>query len=88
MQTDIADSSNQERFDQRERSRMKSDEAPSTSKRDTLPNQRKVEVGKKHQTYSGPLVPSGSERVHTSGRFIFSFAIQLLYKQQLLINVL
>ncbi|XP_074556695.1 uncharacterized protein LOC141812586 [Curcuma longa] len=68
LQTDIADSSNQERFDQRERSRMKSDEAPSTSKRDTLPNQRKVEVGKKHQTYSGPLVPSGSERVHTSGR--------------------
>ncbi|KAG6513867.1 hypothetical protein ZIOFF_024204 [Zingiber officinale] len=68
LQTDIVDYINQERFDKCERFRLKSDEAPSTSKRDTLPNQRKVEVGKKHQTYSGPLVPSGSERVHTSER--------------------
>ncbi|KAG6510147.1 hypothetical protein ZIOFF_028156 [Zingiber officinale] len=68
LQTDIVDYSNQERLDKCERFRLKNDEAPSTSKRDTLPNQRKVEVGKKHQTYSGPLVPSGSERVHTSER--------------------
>ncbi|WOL10049.1 hypothetical protein Cni_G18803 [Canna indica] len=74
VQTDSVQSSNQERVDGCDSSRLKNDLAPSTSKHDIPPNQSKVDVGKKRQTYSGPLVPSGmpttssSERGQTSER--------------------
>lgn len=97
LQTEYSDSSNQERLDQYESCRLKSDLAPSTSKPDALTNHRKVEVGKKRQTYSGPLAQSGmpttsvSERVHSTERLIFSFLnvffFLMLYKVDALTQV-
>ncbi|CAL9125026.1 unnamed protein product [Musa textilis] len=71
---DLVDSHSQERIEGCDSCRMKNDSTPSTSKHDIQPNQWKVDVGKKGQTRSGPLVPSGtsttlsSERGHTSER--------------------
>ncbi|XP_042419462.1 STE20/SPS1-related proline-alanine-rich protein kinase-like isoform X1 [Zingiber officinale] len=74
LQAESSDASNQERLDQYDSRRLKGDLAPSTSKPDALTNHRKVEVGKRCQTYSGPLALSGmpttsvSERVHSVER--------------------
>ncbi|KAG6481685.1 hypothetical protein ZIOFF_058304 [Zingiber officinale] len=74
LQAESSDASNQERLDQYDSRRLKGDLAPSTSKPDALTNHRKVEVGKRCQTYSGPLALSGmpttsvSERVHSAER--------------------
>ncbi|XP_074565072.1 uncharacterized protein LOC141821588 [Curcuma longa] len=74
LQAQSSDGSNQERLDQYDSCRLKSDLAPSTSKPDALTNHRKVEVGKIRQTYSGPLALSSmpttsvSERVHSTER--------------------
>ncbi|THU55115.1 hypothetical protein C4D60_Mb11t03170 [Musa balbisiana] len=71
---DLVDSHSQERIEGCDSCRMKNDLTPSTSKHDIQPNQWKVDVGKKRQTHSGPLVPSGMsttllpERGHTSER--------------------
>ncbi|URD78580.1 hypothetical protein MUK42_02659 [Musa troglodytarum] len=71
---DLVDSHSQERIEGCDSCRMKNDSTPSTSKHDIQPNQWKVDVGKKGQTRSGPLVPSGMsttlspERGHTSER--------------------
>ncbi|XP_042382491.1 serine/threonine-protein kinase 26-like [Zingiber officinale] len=75
LQTDSSDASNQERLDRYDNCRVKGDSAPSTSNPDTLPNHKKIEIGKKRQTYSGPLVSSRmpatsvSERGHSLERF-------------------
>ncbi|CAL9130613.1 unnamed protein product [Musa acuminata var. zebrina] len=71
---DLVDFHSQERIEGCDSCRMKNDLTPSTSKHDIQPNQWKVDVGKKGQTHSGPLVPSGMsttllpERGHTSER--------------------
>lgn len=89
MQAQSSDGSNQERLDQYDSCRLKSDLAPSTSKPDALTNHRKVEVGKIRQTYSGPLALSSmpttsvSERVHSTERLIFSF----LYSELITNNI-
>ncbi|KAH7659588.1 Non-specific serine/threonine protein kinase protein [Dioscorea alata] len=53
VEADIMDSSSRERVDYE--NRFKDDPLPSTSKQSTEPNHWKNEVGKRHQTYSGPL---------------------------------
>ncbi|XP_039141284.1 probable serine/threonine-protein kinase DDB_G0284251 [Dioscorea cayenensis subsp. rotundata] len=53
VEADIMDSSSHERVDYE--NRFKDDPLPSTSKQSTEPNHWKNEVGKRHQTYSGPL---------------------------------
>ncbi|CAL9780910.1 unnamed protein product, partial [Musa acuminata subsp. burmannicoides] len=71
---DLVDSHSQERIEGCDSCRMKNDLTPSTSKHDIQPNQWKVDVGKKGQTHSGPLVSSGMsttllpERGHTAER--------------------
>lgn len=77
LQTELVDTSNQERFDGHDNHRLENNLAPQTSKHDSVCNQGKVEVGKKQQTYSGPLLPSGvsaislSERGLTSERYSY-----------------
>lgn len=80
---DLVDFHSQERIEGCDSCRMKNDLTPSTSKHDIQPNQWKVDVGKKGQTHSGPLVSSGMsttllpERGHTSERLMFySFSSQ------------
>ncbi|PKU84433.1 Mitogen-activated protein kinase kinase kinase YODA [Dendrobium catenatum] len=69
---DSFDFANQEDIDISNKVRLKNDSIPSTSKQDFEPRW-KSQVGKKHQTYSGPLLPSSmhnnsSERGRTSER--------------------
>ncbi|ONK73658.1 uncharacterized protein A4U43_C04F33920 [Asparagus officinalis] len=51
-------SRNQEILDGYDKSRSKNDSMPSTSKQGIDPNNWKSQAGKKHLTYSGPLIPS------------------------------
>lgn len=73
LEKDSFDFANQEDIDISNKVRLKNDSIPSTSKQDVEPRW-KIQVGKKHQTYSGPLLPSSmhnnsSERGRTSERF-------------------
>ncbi|KAJ0962142.1 hypothetical protein J5N97_029970 [Dioscorea zingiberensis] len=73
LEVDIPDSSSQERVDGYE-NRLKDDPLPSTSKQSMEPNYWKNDVGKKHQTYSGPLPGSvrnnsSSEKSQNTERF-------------------
>lgn len=90
VETDLVNSSNQEKVDEYEKRLVKNDLIPSTSKQEMEPNNRKGEVGKRQQTYSGPLMPSSvhvnssAEKGRTTERFIsiilFEFYIhQWLY---------
>ncbi|KAI0488300.1 hypothetical protein KFK09_028128 [Dendrobium nobile] len=72
LEKDSFDFANQEDIDISNKVRLKNDSIPSTSKQDVEPRW-KIQVGKKHQTYSGPLLPSSmhnnsSERGRTSER--------------------
>lgn len=75
----LSASRNQEVLDGYEKSRFKNDSIPSTSKQGIESNNWKNQVKKKHQTCSGPLIPSNvhsnsfSERGHTSDRFLSHF---------------
>lgn len=68
-------SCNQEILDGNDKSRSKNDSMPSTSKQGIDPNNWKSQAGKKHHTYSGPLIPSNVhgnsfiERGRMSDRF-------------------
>ncbi|PKA53474.1 oxidative-stress responsive protein 1 [Apostasia shenzhenica] len=70
LETELSDFSNQEGIDSFGKVRLKKDSVPSTSKHD--PELRwKSHVGKKHQTYSGPILPmhcKSSEKWQTSER--------------------
>lgn len=83
VRTDFVDSGDQGRVGC-DSCRLKNDSTPSTSKHDIHLNQHKTEAGKKRQTYSGPLVPSGmsttsaSERGHSSERLIFNLCLSFL----------
>ncbi|XP_064934891.1 uncharacterized protein LOC135587420 isoform X2 [Musa acuminata AAA Group] len=72
LQTELVDTSNQERFDGHDNHRLENNLAPQTSKHDSACNQGKVEVGKKQQTYSGPLLPSGVSAISLSERGLTS----------------
>ncbi|XP_064976763.1 sporulation-specific protein 1 isoform X2 [Musa acuminata AAA Group] len=72
LQTELVDTSNQERFDGHDNHRLENNLAPQTSKHDSVCNQGKVEVGKKQQTYSGPLLPSGVSAISLSERGLTS----------------
>ncbi|KAL0904271.1 hypothetical protein M5K25_026357 [Dendrobium thyrsiflorum] len=72
LEKDSFDFANQEDIDRSNKVRLKNDSIPSTSKQDVEPRW-KSQLGKKHQTYSGPLLPSSmhnnsSERGRTSER--------------------
>ncbi|KAJ6830446.1 serine/threonine-protein kinase fray2 [Iris pallida] len=72
--TDLSDYHNQEELDGYEQSRLKNCSLTSTSKQGLETNNWKSQARKKHQTYSGPLIPSSvhnislSERGHISDR--------------------
>ncbi|KAM0934408.1 putative protein kinase STE-STE20-Fray family [Dioscorea sansibarensis] len=73
VEADIMDSSSRERVDDYE-NRFIDDPLPSTSKQSTEPNHWKNEVGKRHQTYSGPLPGrvhnnSSSDKSRSAERF-------------------
>lgn len=77
LEKDSSDFANQEDIDRSNKFSLKNDLVPSTSKQDVEPRW-KIQVGKKHQTYSGPLLPSSmhnnsSERGRTSERFNFLY---------------
>lgn len=73
-EVDIVDCGNKEMFAGNE-NRLKNDSLPSTTKQNFEPSCWKNEVGRRHQTYSGPLLPSSvrgnslSERSRIPERF-------------------
>ncbi|XP_010919333.1 uncharacterized protein [Elaeis guineensis] len=75
LETDLVNSSNQEKVGEYEKRLVKNDLIPSTSKQEMEPNYRRGEVGKRQQTYSGPLMPSSvhinssAEKGRTTERF-------------------
>lgn len=80
VEADIMDSSSHERVDYE--NRFKDDPLPSTSKQSTEPNHWKNEVGKRHQTYSGPLPGtvhnnSSSDKSWSAERF-YSFQLRVI----------
>ncbi|KAJ6821776.1 serine/threonine-protein kinase fray2 [Iris pallida] len=60
---ELSDSHNQEASNEYEKSSSKNGSAPSTSKQGSETNNWKSQTGRKHLTYSGPLIPSS---VHNS----------------------
>lgn len=73
LQKDLSDFGNREDIDRSDKVRLKNDSVPSTSKQDVEPRW-KSQVGKNHQTYSGPILPStvhnnSLDRGRTSERF-------------------
>ncbi|XP_072988211.1 uncharacterized protein [Typha latifolia] len=68
LEPDICNPGNQDRLGRYEKQRSANDSVPSTSKQSIETNHWKSEVGKKHQTYSGPLVTSNSHSNSLSER--------------------
>ncbi|KAJ6846406.1 serine/threonine-protein kinase fray2 [Iris pallida] len=66
--TDLSDYRSQEELDGYEKSRLKNGSVSSTPKQGLETNNWKIQAGKKHQTYSGPLFPSSVHNTSLSER--------------------